>query len=433
MHIVQQPQAPVSHLPRPTVCNLRICPRICFLESTSSTSGNASPALGFGLLNCCSGGVAGFALGVESRTAASLTFSSFSCASSASKSSKSLSSLASVSSALLSSRFFVLNTPPQSVSRSVSARFSSVNICTTTLTPGLTSLNPTNSVTSSPGMCVSSGCASTLDRVQQIQPVRMPSSMFPSGMAPPTLASMRMRFALRRSLIFSSLRPRRPAALAFSPCSRRSHRAKRSAATCRWRSERAVASNMMSLGPSAGGGSSSRRSSRCRSSRPAVTARYSSSAGRMGGGFVGRSGMWAAWTGARGADCCFRYQGTAGVVVGVGVASPRDSVMVEEAASGAMASSVVAVGCSTSISASTGSFASRKANSGSVCAGSSLSFLRGVLVLKAFLEALLAGPKKRFAKPLGPVEGVTKFLVACLQALHTNRDGADMLTVAGRN
>lgn len=142
--------------------------------------------------------------------------------------------------------------------------------------------------------------------------------------------------------------------------------------------------------------------------------------------------MWAARTGARGADCCFRYQGMGGVVVeGVGVGSPGDSVMVVEEA--AMASSVVAVGCSASISASTGSFASRKANSGSVCVGSSLSFLRAMLVLKAFIDVLLAGPKARFAKPLGLVEGVAMFRVACLQALQTNRDGADMLTMADRN
>jgi hypothetical protein len=117
------------------------------------------------------------------------------------------------------------------------------------------------------------------------------------------------------------------------------------------------------------------------------------------------------------------------VVDGVGDAASWDEVVVEEAA---MASSVVA-GCPTSISASTGSFASRKANSGSVCVGSSLSFLRDMLVLKAFVDVLFAGPKARFAKPLGLVEGVAMFRVACLQALHTNRDGADMLTVAGCN
>ena len=109
----------------------------------------------------------------------------------------------------------------------------------------------------------------------------------------------------------------------------------------------------------------------------------------------------------------------------VGVAASRNEVVA--------ASSIVAVGCSTSISASTGYFASRKANSGSVCDGSSLSFLLDVLVLKAFVETLLAGPKARFVKPLGLVEGVAMFRVACLQALQTNRDGADMLTVVGRN
>ena len=216
------------------------------------------------------------------------------------------------SSALLSFLWCVLSTPPHNVSRSVSALFSSVNICTTTLTPGLMSLNPTNCSTSAPGMCVSSGCASSFPSVQQIQPVRMPSSMFPSGAAPPTFANILMRFAFRLNLIFSSLRPNRPAAFAFKPCSRRSHLQKRSAATCRCFSERAVAMIIISLGPSAGGGSRFRRSSNCKSSRPAVTETYSSSVCRSGGGFGGRSGTSAGfsvgdWTD----DCCLRYHGMA--------------------------------------------------------------------------------------------------------------------------
>jgi hypothetical protein len=253
-------------------------------------------------------------------------------------------------------------------------------------------------------MCISSGCASILLSVQQIQPVRMPSSMLPSGTAPPTLASILMRLAFLLSFIFSSLRPSKPAAFALRPCSRRRNRAKVSAATWRCFSDRAVPMIMMSFGPSAGGGSRCLRSSNSRSSRPAVIDTYSRMVWRRGGGLGGKSGIsMGFWACSRKADCWRRYHG-----------------IVKSAAGLASTSAALAVSVAAAVPSS------RKANSGSSAEGSFRSVCKGVLVLNALLRDLLGvALPRRDARCTAPLTGSVDDRAAALwHALHTKLDEA---------
>ena len=139
----------------------------------------------------------------------------------------------------------------------------------------------------------------------------------------------------------------------------------------------------------------------------------------------------------------------AAAVEGVGFASPRDSVMASGVVSGSMASSTASDACAGSMtssvagaeslsrtSVSSGSLASRNANSGSVLVGSCLSFFGDMPVLNAPLEALCdtgrATHTERAVNPLGEDEDAIVLLATLLQALHTNLEGTDIVTLDGR-
>lgn len=150
---------------------------------------------------------------------------------------------------------------------------------------------------------------------------------------------------------------------------------------------------------------------------------YSRRVARRGGGFGGRSGIWAGFNAGDGTDdCCLRYHGIALSCWEGGVVDGEASVATSGAASFQPSEGSVAASWDT-VSSLTGlELSSRKANPGSSVEGSFLSTRRSALVLKAHRETVEGAVRKD--APLGRGTEVDWRTWVPRQALQMNLEEA---------